>query len=138
MSGPKLMKEIAAQQPDLTIEELLDRVRNAQLKDWAGRLKSIQTNSVLELLEAATTWDLSREDVEQLLRIMIEEFPPEIGDEARRLLESQLGWSIYIFIQKHYVVPDRPGCFFRVRSWPWCSRSTNTRGTDRPSPGSCS
>ena len=63
MSGPKLMKDLMARDPALTIEELLDRVRNEQIRDYANRLKEIQTNSVFELLESATAWDLAQEDV---------------------------------------------------------------------------
>lgn len=138
MSGPQLMKELATRRPDLTIEELLDHVRYEQLRDYANRLKSIHTNSALELLEAATTWDLAQEDIEKLLRIMIDEFSSEIAEEAGNLLESKMGWAIYVFIQKRQTPSEPSGCFFRARSWPWCSRSTSTGGTGRQSPGSCS
>ncbi len=129
MSGPQLMKEFSTRSPDLTIEELLDQVRNKQLSDYASRLKTIQTNSALELLETAIAWDLAQEDVERLLKIMASEFSSEIASEARRLLEGDLGWAVYVFMQKHYTPPQPKGCFFRAQSWPWCSRSSSTSGT---------
>lgn len=132
MSGPKLMKDLMARVPTLTIEELLDQVRNEQIRDYANRLKEIQTNSVFELLESATAWDLAQEDVEKLLRIMASEFPTEIAETALGLIEGRVYWSVYLFLQKRTEEP--PGCFNRL----WCFRSTSTKGTDRQSRGSCS
>lgn len=136
MSGQKLMKEIRARYPDLTIEELLDQVRTEQIRDYANRLKIIRTNSVLELLEEAVPWDLAQEDIQKLLRIMIVEFSTEIAEEAHGLLESGIYWNIYIFIMKTRTLPEQPKCFFRPCNWPWCSRSSNTEGTRRPRPAS--
>lgn len=128
MSGPELMREVARAHPELTIEEMLDAVRTVMLGRHVTHLKTIQTDSALELLEVAVTWDLAREDLERLLKIIVSEFPSEIANEAQRLLESDLGWSIYVFMQKHYH-PQAPGCF---SNWSWCSRSSSTSETGRP------
>lgn len=134
MSGPELMREVARAHPELTIEERLDAVRTEMLGRHVTHLKTIRTDSALELLEVAVAWDLAHEDLERLLKIMTSEFPPEIANEAQRLLEGDLGWSIYIFMQKHYQ-PRAPGCF---SNWPWCSRSSSTSGTGRRQRASCS
>jgi len=123
MSGPELMREMRSRFPNLTIEELLDRVRSEMVDRYVAHLKTIQATAVTELVTEACRWDLSREDVTGIVLQISKTFPEPIASEALALVGGDGAWSLYIARQE----PEPPrGCCFNWRSSPSSSRSSNT------------
>ena len=122
MSGPELMREMRSRFPNLTIEELLDRVRSEMVDRYVAHLKTIQANAVTELITEARRWDLSREDVTGIVLQISKTFPEPIASEALALAGGDGAWSLYIACQEPE--PLR-GCCFKWRS-PSSSRSSST------------
>ncbi|BAT22579.1 hypothetical protein [Yellowstone lake phycodnavirus 3] len=121
MSGPELMREMRSRFPNLTIEELLDRVRSEMVNRYVAHLKTIQANDVKELLTEARRWDLSREDVTGIVLQISKTFPEPMASEAAGL-PADGAWSLYT-----YRDPEPPrGCCFNWRSSPSSSRSSST------------
>lgn len=123
MSGPELMREMRSRFPNLTIEELLDRVRSEMVDRYVAHLKTIQATAVTELVTEARRWDLSREDVTGIVLQISKTFPEPIASEALALVGGDGAWSLYIARQE----PELPrGCCFSFRSSPSSSRSSST------------
>jgi len=123
MSGPELMREMRSRFPNLTIEELLDRVRAEMVDRYVAHLKTIGANDITGLLIEARRWDLSREDVAGIVLQISKTFPEPISAEAAGL-NADAAWQIYATHQE----PEPPrGCFFScLRSSPSSSRSSST------------
>ena len=120
MSGPELMREMRSRFPNLTIEELLDRVRSEMVDRYVAHLKTIQATAVTELITEARRWD----DVAGIVLQISKTFPEPIASEALALVGGDGAWSLYIACQE----PEPPrGCFFScLRSSPSSSRSSST------------
>ena len=122
MSGPELMREMRSLFPNLTIEELLDRVRSEMVNRYVAHLKTLQANAVTELIVEARRWDLSREDVTEIVLQISKTFPEPMASEALALTSGEGAWSLYT-----YRDPEPPrGCCFSWRSSPSSSRSSST------------
>jgi len=132
MSGPDLMRTMRTKFPDLSIEELLDRVRSDMIDGHITKLCAIRTNDILDLLSEAHAWNLSQEDVTELVRRIAQTFPEPIASDATGMLETKSAWMIYKFISK-LKKPATTGCF---SNFFWSSRSSNTRGKSPPRPRS--
>ena len=121
MSGPELMREMRSQFPNLTIEELLDRVRSDMVDRYVAHLKTIRAKDIMELLTEARRWDLSREDVDGIVLQISKTFPEPMASGALALT-GDAAWSLYIHRE-----PEPPrGCCFSWRSSPSSSRSSST------------
>lgn len=138
MSGHALMREMRIKFPNLTIEELLDRVRSEVITQHVSHLRTIKTSDILVLLSEARPWDLAAEDVRRILEEIAKTFPGPIAQDAACLLEGETAaWFLYKFICKIQKDPDPQdrGCcgwFFKHCSGgSSCSRGSG--GTGRQS-----
>lgn len=127
MSGPELMRTMRMKFPDLTIEELLDRVRRDMITGHIAKLRAIKTDDVLDLLSEARQWNLSQEDVFELVHQIALTFPDPIAMDASDLIESKSTWTVYKFICKLQREPDPRGCFSWYSGSVGYSRSRNRR-----------
>ena len=120
MSGAELMREMRSRFPNLTIGELLDRVRSEMVDRYVAHLETIQANAVTELITEARRWDLSREDVSGIVLQISKTFPEPLASEARSLT-GDAAWSVYTYRE-----PEPPrGCCFNWRRAS-SSRSSST------------
>lgn len=121
MSGPELMREMRSRFPNLTIEELLDRVRSDMVDRYVAHLRTIRASDVTDLLTEARRWDLSREDVAGIILQISKTFPETIASEAREMT-ADAAWSLYI--QRD---PEPPrGCFCRFNWRPVSSSRSSS------------
>lgn len=122
MSGPELMREMRIQFPNLSIEELLDKVRSEMVDRYVAHLKTVRANDITELLTEARRWDLSREDVDGIVLQISKTFPEPMASGALTLT-GDAAWSLYTTRRE----PEPPrGCCFSWRSSPSSSRSSST------------
>ena len=122
MSGPQLMREMRNQFPNLSIEELLDRVRSEMVDRYVAHLKTIRVNDVTELLVEARRWDLSREDVTGIVLQISKTFPEPMASEALSLTSGDAAWLLYTAPREPE--PRRWCCFNWRRASSSCSSST--------------
>lgn len=138
MSGHALMREMRTKFPNLTIEELLDRVRSEVVAHHVAHLRTIKTDDILVLMSEARHWDLAAEDVNRILEEIAKTFPGPIAQDAACLLEGEsAAWFLYKFICKIQKDPEPRGCgcFFK-RCSSGSSYSRGSGGIDRQSRGS--
>lgn len=109
MSGPELMREMRIQFPNLSIEELLDKVRSTMIDRHLIRLRAVRTNDVLDLLVEMRKWDPAEEDVLAIMDQIAKTFPEPVATDAAILLESHSVWHLYKFLCKIKKDPEPSG-----------------------------
>lgn len=126
MEGAELVAEVKRQNPDATIEEVLDKVRFMTLQRIFNEIKGIKFDTTVHVIEELCDYSLTLEDTLVVLE-WFGEFCTELRDETRHLIDSRSVAIIYKFCQTELNTPQ-PTCCMKLR----CTSSTR-RKTRQPS-----
>lgn len=121
MEGAKLVAEVKRQNPDATIEEVLEKSRCIMLQRIFNEIKNFKFETPVHIIEELCDYSLTLEDTIVVLE-WFGEFYPEIRDEVRRLVDSQSVHVIYKFCQIE-LNNLQPTCCMKLR----CTSNTKRR-----------
>jgi hypothetical protein len=98
MEGAELVKVIRQQNPDATIEEILDKARLASLEQIFIEIRELHFKTPVHIVEELCDRSLTLEDTQTVMKWMAE-FNNEIREDILRLIDSQSLEILYKFCQ---------------------------------------
>jgi hypothetical protein len=101
MEGAALVAEVKRQNPDASIEEVLDKVRCVMLERIFNEIKDDPFETVVHIVEELHDHSLTLEDVIMVLELFAYA-RPEFRNEIRGLIDSQSVAVVYKFCQTEF------------------------------------